>query len=195
MKNNITSKTMPFYVPKDYFSSVHKDIVHTISSLPESTEVPKLDLLSNPEPEKVPQGYFNSLQENVMAQLHKSSESSTDLISNSSLETPEKYFNQVPQVPKKPQTIRLYSPWRIVTNMAATFLVLIGIGLLYIKPSTENTSPTYALQTVDASDWEQFLENEGDMEYEGNDPIVNLEFISEQEVKQFLQEEEEYLDI
>ncbi len=195
MKPAINTKSTPYNIPSNYFGSMQQKVMTKIGNTPAGYETLDLEYLSQSQPQSLPSDYFGSMQQSVLSSLHQSATDTPDLISSESLQVPPKYFKEPPAVPSKTKSIRLYSPWRTFYNIAATFLVLIGIGLLYIKPLQQSQSQKLALQTVNESDWQSFLDQEGDMEYEGNDPVVNLEMISESEVKQFLKEEEEYLDI
>ncbi len=195
MKPAIPTKSTPYTLPEGYLESSKKAILDTLKNSTYESASANLDMLAPAEPATVPEGYFASMQAKVLENMHAPVEQSAELIDNKSLKAPSKYFEEPPAVPNQRKPIKLYSPWRIATNVAATFLLLIAVGILYIKPSSQAKSQMYDLQTVSSSDWKDFLEKEGDMDYESNDPIVNLEYISDKEVKKFLEEEEEYLDI
>ncbi len=191
---NLKNKKMPYALDPNYFQSSREKIMSRIDALPLDEISTDTDLLSNDANLPLPDNYFQTLHDQVLAKLSQPTSKSQDLINNKSLETPPHYFEQT-TIPKKTSTILLYSPWRIASNIAATFLVLISIAFLYLKPSTPVDSQRYALESISSDEWSQYLANEGEVEYDNNDPIVNLEYISENEVQKFLQEEEQYLDL
>ncbi len=194
----MNKENMPFQVPSGYFGLCHRDMMSRIAQQEWTDQTPRLDMISSDVDVKVPAGYFGGLQSAVIHSLgdQMTDSESADLITRDTYQAPQRYFQKPPVVQKPSKAVPLFRGYHILTNIAATFLILIVIGALYFKPSTPANGQFLSMEMIDNSEWEQFLDSEDDVYMSrGNDPIVNLDYISKQEVNQFLREEEEYLSI
>lgn len=203
MQNNMYSfendkiKT-PYEVPKDYFTDFAERCMARIGESDQHSDT-EVDMIDNSPRLEVPSDYFANMQKSVLARTSSNYEGvkEVDLVDNNTYQAPKGYLDKKPTIKKSSGMVPLYSNRSIFTNIAATFLLILGLGYLFIKPASTTTSQNSSKnEEIEMATWENYLETEADVDMEqGNDPIVNLEYISDKEVSDFLQEEEEYLDI
>ncbi len=200
LKSNtmMNDNSMPYSLPEGYFDQLQKRMASKLANTPAGSDEVHVDFLATENPSSIPPNYFSNMQSDVLSKITNAdvTEPSIDLVSQESYRTPEKYFEKPPVVRKSRRNVPLYSGYSILTNIAATFLILITIGALYIKPSNNTNSQNFNMEGIQESEWKDYLAAEGDLNMsQGTNPVVNLDYISKKEVNEFLKEEEEYLDI
>ncbi len=185
----------PYSIPEGYFTNMQSSVQAKIKNgaiADKSVDMMDTRAYSSPS-----SSYFESMQQNVLSRLGESEKTTADLIPNSPYKKPDGY---TPKFKSKTNTYPLYKNSRFnALVMAATFLLLVVIGGSYIQTNqsiqVEPNSLAY-MNDIGEEEWANFLENEESirLDGEGADPEVNLNGVSDEELMDYLQEEQ-YLEL
>ncbi len=185
----------PYSVPANYFADMQKNV--QLRMREDSAVELTVDLMHNKAYPTPSSDYFDQLHKKVHAKLNTQVSENQDLIPNMPYEKPQGY---TPRFKSKNNNYPLYKNSKFnALVMAATFLLLVLIGGSYIQSNqslkVEPSSLDYMYE-IDEAEWANFLENEESIRLDGasDDPEVNLKGVSEQELKDYLKEEQ-YLEL